>query len=127
MRARALDVTRADWAAALDASAYSLIALARGLAPHMAAAPAAPAAAAAAGAPPPPPPRSASLTALSYLGAERVVRGYRVMGVAKAALESSARYLAEDMGAMGVRVNVISAGPIDTLAARTPNQGGWAR
>ena len=102
MRARALDVSRADWATALDVSAYSLVALARGLAPYMAAPEPAPVpveggAAAAQALVPPPLQRTASLTTLSFLGGERVVRGYRVMGVAKAALESSARYLAEDL------------------------------
>ena len=55
---------------------------------------------------------------LSYIGAERAVRGYNVMGVAKASLEASMRYLAMDLGERGIRVNAISAGPIQTLAAR---------
>ena len=54
---------------------------------------------------------------LTYLGSERVVQNYNVMGVAKAALESSVRYLANDLGPGGIRVNAISAGPIKTLAA----------
>jgi enoyl-[acyl-carrier protein] reductase I len=58
-----------------------------------------------------------SLLTLSYLGAERVVPHYNVMGIAKAALESSVRYLATDLGAQNIRVNAISAGPIKTLAA----------
>lgn len=58
-----------------------------------------------------------SIITLSYLGAERVVSNYNVMGVAKAALEASVRYLADDLGEKGVRVNAISAGPIKTLAA----------
>jgi enoyl-[acyl-carrier protein] reductase I len=58
-----------------------------------------------------------SLLTLSYLGAERVVPHYNVMGVAKAALEASVRYLAMDLGAAGIRVNAISAGPVKTLAA----------
>jgi enoyl-[acyl-carrier protein] reductase I len=61
--------------------------------------------------------RGGSLLTLSYLGAERVVPHYNVMGVAKAALEASVRYLATDLGPQGVRVNAISAGPIRTLAA----------
>jgi enoyl-[acyl-carrier protein] reductase I len=58
-----------------------------------------------------------SLLTLTYFGAERVMPHYNVMGVAKAALEASVRYLAMDMGAQGIRVNAISAGPIKTLAA----------
>ncbi len=62
-------------------------------------------------------PNGGSLVTLSYLGAERVVPHYNVMGVAKAALEASVRYLAVDLGPKGIRVNAISAGPIKTLAA----------
>ena len=58
-----------------------------------------------------------SLLTLSYLGAEKVMPHYNVMGVAKAALEASVRYLAADLGARGIRVNALSAGPIKTLAA----------
>jgi enoyl-[acyl-carrier protein] reductase I len=58
-----------------------------------------------------------SVLTLSYLGAERVVANYNVMGVAKAALEATVRYLAADLGPMGVRVNAISAGPVRTLSA----------
>jgi len=58
------------------------------------------------------------ITTLSYLGGERVVKNYNVMGVAKASLEASVKYLAHDMGVKGIRVNSISAGPIKTLAAR---------
>ena len=61
-------------------------------------------------------PRGGSLLTLSFLGAERVVPNYNVMGVAKAALEASVRYLAADLGPQGVRVNAISAGPVRTLA-----------
>jgi enoyl-[acyl-carrier protein] reductase I len=82
---------------ALDISAYSLIALTRAAAPLM--------------------PRGGSVIALSYLGAEKVVPGYNVMGVAKAALEASARYLAFDLGGKKIRVNSISAGPVKTLSA----------
>ncbi len=89
--------TREAWAITMDVSAYSLIALARAFKPMMK--------------------PGASILALSYYGAEKVVRNYNVMGVAKAALECSTRYLADDLGADGIRVNCISAGPIKTLAA----------
>ena len=59
-----------------------------------------------------------SLTTLTYLGSTRVLVGYNVMGVAKAALEASMRYLAENMGPRGIRVNAISAGPVKTASAR---------
>ena len=61
--------------------------------------------------------RNASLLTLSYLGAERTLPNYNVMGVAKAALESTTRYLANSLGPQGIRVNAISAGPVKTLAA----------
>jgi enoyl-[acyl-carrier protein] reductase I len=83
---------------ALDVSAYSLIALSRGAAPLMS--------------------EGGSIIALTYLGSEKVVPGYNVMGVAKAALESTARYLAFDLGAKKIRVNTLSAGPVETLSAR---------
>jgi len=82
---------------ALDISAYSLIALARGAAPLM--------------------PEGGSIIALTYLGSEKVVPGYNVMGVAKAALESTARYLAFELGERKIRVNTVSAGPVRTLSA----------
>ncbi|MGE5610350.1 MAG: enoyl-ACP reductase [Bacillota bacterium] len=85
------------FAQALDISAYSLIALARGAAGMM--------------------PQGGSIMALSYLGGDRAVPGYNVMGVAKAALESAARYLAMELGPKKIRVNVISAGPVRTLSA----------
>jgi enoyl-[acyl-carrier protein] reductase I len=81
-----------------DISAYSLIALARGAAPLMT--------------------DGGSIVAMSYYGAEKVVPHYNVMGVAKAALEASTRYLAYDLGTKKIRVNCISAGPVNTLAAR---------
>lgn len=84
---------------ALDVSAYSLIALARGARPLMQAR------------------GGGSIVTLTYLGSQRVVEHYNVMGVAKAALEASVRYLAADVGADNIRVNAISAGPIKTLAA----------
>jgi enoyl-[acyl-carrier protein] reductase I len=80
-------------------SVYSLVSLTRGARPLMLAA------------------GGGSVVALSYLGAERVVPNYNVMGVAKAALEASVRYLASDLGREGIRVNAVSAAPIKTLAA----------
>lgn len=91
------DTSRAGFAMAMDVSVYSLVGLVR-----------------AAGARLTP---GASVLTLSYLGAERVVAGYKVMGPAKAALESTVRYLAEALGPRGVRVNAVSAGPVRTLAA----------
>jgi len=92
-----VDTSREGFALALDVSAYSLVALVREARPHLH-------------------PGSSVLT-LTYYGAEKVVANYNVMGVAKAALEASVRYLAADMGPSGIRVNAISAGPIRTLAA----------
>ena len=92
-----IDTQRAHFAQALDVSAYSLVGVARAAAPLMA--------------------QGGSIVCMSYYGAEKVVPKYNVMGVAKAALEASARYLAEDLGPRGVRVNVVSAGPIKTLSA----------
>jgi enoyl-[acyl-carrier protein] reductase I len=91
--------TREGFRIALDISTYSLIALTRGACPLMER-------------------RSGgSVLTLSYLGSERVFPNYNVMGVAKAALEATVRYLAADVGTRGIRVNAISAGPIKTLAA----------
>jgi enoyl-[acyl-carrier protein] reductase I len=92
-----VNTSRAGFALALDVSAYSLVALTRAAQPLMG-------------------PGSSILT-LTYYGAEKVVANYNVMGVAKAALEASVRYLAADLGPSGIRVNAISAGPIRTLAA----------
>jgi len=89
--------TREVWRITMDVSAYSLIGLARAFKPMMR--------------------PGASILSLTYYGAEKVVRNYNVMGVAKAALECATRYLADDLGQDGVRVNAISAGPIKTLAA----------
>jgi enoyl-[acyl-carrier protein] reductase I len=89
---------RDDFKTALDVSAYSLVAVANAAAPLMK-------------------DRQGAIVTLTYLGSERVVRNYNVMGVAKAALESSVRYLANDLGPSGIRVNAISAGPIKTLAS----------
>ena len=91
------DTTRADFQLALDISAYSFIACAQRAAKLM--------------------PEGGSMLTMSYLGAVRAVPNYNVMGVAKAALEASTRYLAQDLGPDGIRVNAISAGPIRTLAA----------
>jgi len=92
-----VDTSRDGFALALDVSAYSLVALAREAKPLLH-------------------PGSSILT-LTYYGAKKVVGNYNVMGVAKAALEASVRYLAVDLGPAGVRVNAISAGPVRTLAA----------
>ncbi len=93
------DTTRGGFLKAMEISAYSLISLSRRAAPLMA--------------------RSSSgrILTLTYLGSERVFPNYNVMGVAKAALECTVRYLAADLGPLGIRVNAISAGPIKTLAA----------
>jgi len=90
--------TREGFRIALDVSAYSLIALARAAAPLME--------------------NGGSIVTLTYLGGKRVIPNYNVMGVAKAALECSVKYLAGDLGEKNIRVNAISAGPITTLAAR---------
>src|SRR6266850_2497466 len=90
--------TREGFRIAHDVSVYSLIALARGAAPLMS--------------------NGGSIITMTYFGAEKVVPHYNVMGVAKAALEASVRYLAHDLGKQNIRVNAISAGPIKTLAAR---------
>jgi len=92
------ETKRADFAVALDVSAYSLAAVSRAALPLMK-------------------DRQASIVTLTYLGSERVIQNYNVMGVAKAALEASVRYLANDLGPHGIRVNAISAGPIKTLAS----------
>jgi enoyl-[acyl-carrier protein] reductase I len=95
-----LDTSRDGFRTALDISAYSLIALTRGAAPLMERR------------------GGGSVVTLTYLGSERVFPHYNVMGVAKAALESSVRYLAAGVGPKNIRVNAISAGPIKTVAAR---------
>ncbi|QHN04541.1 enoyl-ACP reductase [Granulicella sp. WH15] len=93
-----LQTAREDFRVAHDISAYSLIALSRAAAPLM--------------------PEGSSILTLTYYGSEKVFPNYNIMGVAKAALEASVRYLASDLGAQKIRVNAISAGPIKTLAAR---------
>lgn len=95
-----VDTSRDGFHLAQDVSAYSLVAVSRAAAPLMEAA------------------GGGSIITLSYLGAERAVPNYNVMGVAKAALEASVRYLARDLGPKNIRVNAISAGPVSTLASR---------
>jgi enoyl-[acyl-carrier protein] reductase I len=92
-----VDTSRDGFALAMDVSAYSFVALARGARRFLQ--------------------RGSSLMTLTYYGSEKVVANYNVMGVAKAALEASVRYLAADLGPDGIRVNAISAGPVRTLAA----------
>jgi enoyl-[acyl-carrier protein] reductase I len=93
-----VNTSREAFRVAHDVSAYSLVALARAAAPLMT--------------------DGGSIVAMSYYGAEKVVPHYNVMGVAKASLEASTRYLAYDLGPKKIRVNCISAGPVNTLAAR---------
>lgn len=93
-----VETSRAGFTLAADVSAYSLVAVARAVAPLM--------------------PGGGSILTLTYLGSTRVVENYNVMGVAKAALEASVRYLAAGLGPSNIRVNAISAGPIKTASAR---------
>jgi enoyl-[acyl-carrier protein] reductase I len=95
---RFIETSRAGFAIAQEVSAYSLVALARVTAPLM--------------------PSGGSIITLTYLGSTRVVENYNVMGVAKAALEASVRYLAADLGRSNIRVNAISAGAVKTTSAR---------
>ena len=104
MKGEFLNTTREGFRIAHDVSVYSLIAVARAAAPLMT--------------------NGGSIVTLTYYGAEKVVPKYNVMGVAKAALEATVRYLANDLGPKGIRVNAISAGPIKTLAARGVSQLG---
>jgi enoyl-[acyl-carrier protein] reductase I len=97
LKGKYVDTTRANFLRTMDISCFSFTDICRRAAPLMTA--------------------GGSLLTLTYLGAERVMPHYNVMGVAKAALEASVRYLAADFGAQNVRVNAISAGPIKTLAA----------
>lgn len=94
-----VQTSREGFRIALEVSAYSLVALAKGAAPLMERR------------------GGGSIVTLTYLGSERVFKNYNVMGVAKAALEACVRYLAADLGPQNIRVNAISAGPIKTLAA----------
>lgn len=98
LEGRYVDTSREGFRIALDTSAFSLVALARAAAPLMK--------------------EGGSILTLSYYGAEKAVKNYNVMGVAKAALEASVRYLAADLGPEGIRVNAISAGAIKTLSAK---------
>lgn len=98
LEGRLLDTGRAAFNTALDVSVYSLIGLAQRAAPLLR--------------------KGGSLLTLTYYGSQKVVPHYNVMGVAKAALEATVRYLAFDLGPQGIRVNAISAGPVNTLAAR---------
>lgn len=98
LEGRYVDTSRKGFSLALEISVYSLTAAVRAAIPLM--------------------PDGGSVITMTYLGAERAVANYNVMGVAKAALESSVRYLAADLGPQHIRVNAISAGPIQTLSAR---------
>ena len=111
LKGRYLNTSRANFRRTLAISCYSFTAVARQAAPMM--------------------PDGGSLMTLTYLGAERVTPNYNVMGVAKAALEASVRYLAADLGGDGIRVNAISAGPMRTLAGSAIGDArfvfGWNR
>ena len=98
MDRRYTDTSRQGYHLALDVSAYSLNVLVRGAEPLMS--------------------TGGGIVAMTYLGSERAIARYNVMGVAKAALESGIRYLASELGEKGIRVNGLSAGPLKTLAAR---------
>lgn len=93
-----INTSHDGWNLALGVSAYSLVAIARNARPYMK--------------------NGGSIFSLTYLGSEKVVANYNIMGVAKATLEASTRYLADNLGKDGIRVNCISAGPVKTLAAK---------
>jgi enoyl-[acyl-carrier protein] reductase I len=97
LRGRYVDTSKANFLMSMDISVYSFTSVARRAAAMM--------------------PDGGSLLTLTYYGAEKVMPHYNVMGLAKAALEASVRYIAEDLGKVGIRCNAISAGPIKTLAA----------
>ena len=97
LKGRYVDTSRENFAMSMDISCYSFTAICQRATPMMT--------------------KGGSIITLTYYGAERVVPHYNVMGVAKAALEASVRYLAEDLGKDGIRVNALSAGPMKTLAA----------
>jgi len=101
LQGRFIDTARDDFWLALDVSAYSLTAMARRAEPLMAAR------------------GGGSIVTMTYLGGERAVPKYNVMGVAKSALDASMRYLAADLGSSNIRINAVSAGPVRTLAARS--------
>ena len=111
LKGRYIDTSRSNFARTLSVSCYSFTAIAQRAAPLMTS--------------------GGSLLTLSYLGAQRVTPSYNVMGVAKAALEASVRYLATDLGPQDVRVNAISAGPMRTLAGSAVSDAkfvyGWSR
>jgi enoyl-[acyl-carrier protein] reductase I len=98
LQGRFIDTSRSGFNTALEVSCFSLVALCKALEPLIN--------------------DDGSVIALSYLGSTRAVGNYNVMGVAKAALESSVRYLSQDLGERGIRVNTLSPGPINTVAAR---------
>jgi enoyl-[acyl-carrier protein] reductase I len=98
MSSRLTDISRENFLAAMDVSAYSLIALTQRAEPFLRKV-------------------KGSIITLSYYGAQKVIPGYGVMGVAKSALESQVRYLAEELGCSGIRINALSAGPVKTLSA----------
>jgi enoyl-[acyl-carrier protein] reductase I len=98
LKGRFRQISRKGFHRAMDVSVYSLVALSQRLAPLMAG-------------------RNGSVVTLTYIGATRVIPNYNLMGVAKAALEASVRYLAYDLGEEGIRVNAVSAGPVRTLSA----------
>lgn len=97
LEGRFTDTSREGWRNAMDISAWSMLAVSKGLEPFMT--------------------EGGSMVTMSYLGAQQVMPNYNLMGAAKAALESSVRYLASELGPAQIRVNAISAGPIRTLAA----------
>lgn len=97
LHGRVIDTSEAGFDAAMNISCHSFLRMAKALEPHM--------------------PAGGSLITMSYLGAERVVRNYGVMGIIKAALESAVRYMAYDLGPKGIRVFAVSPGPIMTRAA----------
>ncbi|MCE9560410.1 MAG: SDR family oxidoreductase [Armatimonadetes bacterium] len=98
LQGRFIDTSRAGFSLAMEVSCYSLITLCRAMEPLLN--------------------DDASVMTLSYLGSTRAVDGYNVMGVAKAGLESTVRYLAADLGDRGIRVNTLSPGPVNTISAR---------
>lgn len=98
MAGRFIETARDDFLTAHDVSAYSLVALSRAAMGVMS--------------------EGGSIVTMTYYGSEKAVPGYNVMGAAKASLEASVRYLAVDLGALGIRINAISAGAVNTLAAR---------
>ena len=97
LKGRFVDTTREGFKTAMEISVFSLVNLAKHAEPFMS--------------------EGSTIITMTYYGSEKVVKNYNVMGVAKAALESSVRYLANELGEKGIRVNAISAGPIKTLAA----------